>query len=74
MSVEGRDLCSDLLDRGTLLVIPNNPTRKHFHPFNKRSYKQRNLIECMRTQLLAGMGARRFGGDMGAQCVADRMQ
>ena len=36
-----------LLDRGTLPVIPNNPTRRHFHPFNKRSYKQRNLIERM---------------------------
>jgi transposase len=36
-----------LRDRGTLPVIPNNPTRKHFHPFNKRAYKQRNLIERM---------------------------
>lgn len=36
-----------LLDRGTLPVIPNNPTRKHFHPFDDRAYKQRNLVERM---------------------------
>ena len=36
-----------LRHRGTRPVIPNNPTRKHFHPFNRRLYKQRNLIERM---------------------------
>jgi transposase len=36
-----------LLDRGTLPVIPNNPTRKRLHPFDDRTYKQRNLIERM---------------------------
>ena len=33
--------------RGTQPVIPNNPTRKHFHPFDAAAYKQRNLIERM---------------------------
>lgn len=34
-----------LLARGTRPVIPNNPTRKHHHPFDRRLYKRRNLIE-----------------------------
>ncbi len=36
-----------LAERGTLPVIPNNPTRKRFHPFDPVAYKQRNLIERM---------------------------
>lgn len=36
-----------LIDRGTRPVIPNNPTRKRFHPFDAEAYKQRNLIERM---------------------------
>jgi len=36
-----------LLDRGTLPVIPNNPTRKRCHPFDPQAYRQRNLIERM---------------------------
>src|SRR4051794_17723516 len=36
-----------LLERGTQPVIPNNPTRKRFHPFDAQAYKQRNLIERM---------------------------
>jgi transposase len=36
-----------LLGRGTRPVIPNNPTRKHFYPFDPCAYKQRNLIERM---------------------------
>jgi len=28
-------------------VIPNNPTRKRFHPFDADIYKQRNLVERM---------------------------
>ena len=28
-------------------VIPNNPTRRRFHPFDKRVYKARNIIERM---------------------------
>lgn len=34
-----------LTERGTLPVIPNNPTRKRFHPFDAAAYKLRNLIE-----------------------------
>jgi transposase len=34
-----------LLERGTLPVIPNNPTRKRFHPFDAEAYKRRNIIE-----------------------------
>lgn len=36
-----------LTERGTLPVIPNNPTRKRPHPFNPRLYRERNLIERM---------------------------
>jgi putative transposase len=36
-----------LIERGTRPVIPNNPTRKHPHPFDADAYKQRNLIERM---------------------------
>jgi len=34
-----------LHERGTLPVIPNNPTRKRFHAFDRKAYKRRNLIE-----------------------------
>lgn len=34
-----------LRERGTLPVIPNNPTRKRFHPFDRDAYKRRNAIE-----------------------------
>lgn len=36
-----------LAERGTIPVIPNNPTRKRVHPFNPTAYRQRNLIERM---------------------------
>jgi len=36
-----------LVERGTRPVIPNNPTRKHIHPFDPEAYKLRNLIERM---------------------------
>jgi transposase len=36
-----------LLQRGTVPVIPNNPTRKKHHPFDETAYRQRNLIERM---------------------------
>jgi transposase len=36
-----------LAERGTLPVIPNNPTRKNPHPFNPKLYRERNLIERM---------------------------
>ena len=34
-----------LLRRGTQPVIPNNPTRKRFHPFDEHLYRRRNTIE-----------------------------
>jgi putative transposase len=34
-----------LRERGTRPVIPNNPTRKYFHAFDRKAYKRRNLIE-----------------------------
>ena len=34
-----------LIKRGTVPVIPNNPTRKHPHPFDRQVYKARNVIE-----------------------------
>lgn len=36
-----------LIARGTCPVIPNNPTRKHLHPFDRQAYRRRNLIERM---------------------------
>jgi putative transposase len=34
-----------LSERGTIPVIPNNPTRKRFHPFDADAYKLRNIVE-----------------------------
>ena len=34
-----------LIERGTLPVIKQNPTRKRLHPFDKSAYKARNVIE-----------------------------
>lgn len=34
-----------LLDRGTRPVIPNNPRRRRWHPFDPTAYRLRNLIE-----------------------------
>lgn len=34
-----------LIERGTLSVIPNNPRRKHLHPFDRQAYRRRNLVE-----------------------------
>lgn len=34
-----------LCERGTRPVIPNNPTRKRLHAFNRGAYKRRNVIE-----------------------------
>ena len=36
-----------LIARGTEPVIPNNPTRKHLHPFDREAYKRRNVVERM---------------------------
>lgn len=40
-------LRSFLAERGTIPVIPNNPTRKRLHPFDQSAYRQRNIIERM---------------------------
>ncbi len=34
-----------LIERGCLPVIPNNPTRKRRHPFDREIYRDRNRIE-----------------------------
>jgi transposase len=44
---DGNGVRRFLLERGTKPVIPNNPTRKRFQPFDAEIYKQRNLIERM---------------------------
>jgi transposase len=44
---DSEGLCRFLLQRGTVPVIPNNPTRKRHHPFDETAYRQRNLIERM---------------------------
>lgn len=36
-----------MIERGTVPVIPNNPTRKRHHPFDAALYKRRNLVERM---------------------------
>lgn len=36
-----------LIDQGTTPIIPNNPTRKRPHPFDRDAYKRRNLVERM---------------------------
>ena len=36
---------SRLAQRGCLPVIPNNPTRKRHHPFDRTAYRRRNLVE-----------------------------
>ncbi len=38
-------LRASLIARGTRPVIPNNPTRKRKHPFDRSAYKMRNVIE-----------------------------
>jgi transposase len=40
-----------LRERGTTPVIPNNPTRIRFHPFDPHAYKRRNLIERLFSRL-----------------------
>jgi putative transposase len=34
-----------LIARGAAPVIPNNPTRKRKHPFDRQAYRLRNVIE-----------------------------
>jgi putative transposase len=45
MAYDSDGLRQLIAERGTLPVIPNNPTRKRRHPFDRAAYRQRNLIE-----------------------------
>jgi transposase len=38
-------LRSFMIARGTIPVIPNNPTRKNVQPFDAGAYRARNIIE-----------------------------
>lgn len=38
-------LRASLIARGTKPVIPNNPTRKRRHPFDRTAYRLRNAVE-----------------------------
>ncbi len=40
-----------LIELGARPVIPNNPTRKRTHPFDRQAYRKRNAIERMFSQL-----------------------
>ena len=42
---DSNSLRAALIERGTVPVIPNNPTRKHKHPFDRTLYKMRNAVE-----------------------------
>ena len=42
---------SFLENRGTRPVVPNNRTRKHPYPFDRKAYRRRNLIERMFSRL-----------------------
>lgn len=44
---DSKGLRQFLSERWTQPVIPNNPIRKRFHPFDTDIYKRRNLIERM---------------------------
>ena len=42
---DGDELRADIVKRGAKPVIPNKSNRVVIHPFNKRAYKGRNVIE-----------------------------
>jgi transposase len=48
---DARAFRQSLALRGATVVIPNNPTRKHPHPFDPKPYRMRNAIERMFCQL-----------------------
>jgi len=47
MAYDSDGLRHFLAQRGTVPVIPNNPTRKRIHAFDPKPYRQRNMIERM---------------------------
>lgn len=48
---DSNELRRFMVERGTMPVIPNNPTRKTKHPFDRKPYKQRNVVERMFSRL-----------------------
>jgi putative transposase len=42
---DSRAIRSRITERGGTPVIPNHPTRKHPHPFDRTLYRLRNTIE-----------------------------
>ena len=48
---DARAFRQSIAARGATVVIPNNPTRKHPHPFDPKPYRMRNAIERMFCQL-----------------------
>ena len=42
---DSRAIRSRIAERGGQAVIPNHPTRKHPHPFDRKLYRQRNIVE-----------------------------
>lgn len=42
---DGDDLRAEVIKRGAKPVIPNKSNRVNLHPFDKRAYKGRNVIE-----------------------------
>ena len=48
---DARAFREQIVERGAIVVIPNNPTRKHPHSFDPLPYRQRNVIERMFCQL-----------------------
>ena len=42
---DSRAIRSRIAERGGTAVIPNHPTRKHPHAFDRALYKQRNVVE-----------------------------
>jgi putative transposase len=47
MAYDSDGLRGFLAARGTIPVIPNNPTRKRRHPFDPKAYRLRNVVERM---------------------------
>jgi hypothetical protein len=44
---DSRGLRAFLIARGTEPVIPNNPTRRQPHPFDRAAYRARNLASAV---------------------------
>jgi transposase len=44
-------LREEIVTKGALAVIPNNPSRTKKHPLDKHLYAQRHLVECCFSKL-----------------------